>query len=151
MHINIASQVMLNVWTANLHVHKHTHTYPHVRTHIHTHIQLPAHTHAHAEISGSAFTSRCIVQCWFDSGQEYKVLIRHHGNSKKHKQSFCRMHPSTMKVLKEKTKNHPPREAVSVVYEENGGTMGTYGLGELSRNCEPVSNMRHCQLHSPHV
>ena len=46
-----------------------------------------------------------------------------------------------MNVLKE-AKNHPPKEAVSVVYEENGGMMGANSLGELPRNREQVSNMR---------
>ena len=100
--------------------------------HTHTHTQLPAHTHAHAEISGSAFTFRCIVQYWFDSGREH-VLIRPHRNSKKRKQSFCRTHPSTVNVLKE-IKNYQPKEAVSVVYEESGGIMGANSLGELPRN-----------------
>ena len=82
------------------------------------------------------------MQYWFDSGREHKVLIRSHGNSKKRKQSFCRTHPSTMKVLKEEAQNCPPKEAVSIIYEEKGGIMGATCLGELPRNRDQVSNMR---------
>ena len=81
------------------------------------------------------------MQYWFDSGREHKVLIRSHGNSKKRKQSFCRTHPSTMKVLKEEAQNCPPKEAVSIIYEEKGGIMGATCLGELPRNRDQVSNM----------
>ena len=63
------------------------------------------------------------MQYWFDSGREHKVLVRSHGNSKKRKQPFCRTHPSTMKALKEEAQINPPKQAVSVVYEEKGGTV----------------------------
>ena len=82
------------------------------------------------------------MQYWFNSGREHKVLIRSHGNSKRHKQSFCRTHPSTMKALKKEAQNHPSKEAVSVVYEGKGGMMGAKSLGELPRNHGQVSSMR---------
>ena len=71
------------------------------------------------------------------------MLIRSHENSKKRKQLFCCTHPSTMKTLKEEAQNHPPKQAASVIYEEKGGMMGAASLGELPRNCDQVSNMRH--------
>ena len=82
------------------------------------------------------------MQYWFDSGREHKVLIRSHENSKRRKQSFCHTHPSILNALKEEARNHPPKEAVSVVYEEKGGMMGAKSLGELPRNRGQISNMR---------
>ena len=93
-------------------------------------------------LSGGVTSSRCVVQYWFDSGREHKVLIHSHGNSKKRKQSFCRTHPSTIKALKEEAQNCPPKEAVHAVYEGKGGMMGASCLGELPRNRDQVSNMR---------
>ena len=47
-----------------------------------------------------------------------------------------------MKALKEEAQINPPKQAVSVVYEEKGGMMGAQCLGELPRNRDQVSNMR---------
>ena len=105
----------------------HTHT-------MHTHMLILKHL-------GGATSCRCIVQYWFDSGHEHRVLIKSHGNSKKRKQSFCRTHPSTMKALKEEAQIYPPKQAVNVVYEEKGGMMGAKHLGELPRNRDQVSKI----------
>ena len=102
---------------------------------MHTHMLILKHL-------GGATSCRCIVQYWFDSGHEHRVLIKSHGNSKKRKQSFCRTHPSTMNALKEEAQIHPPNQAVNVVYEEKGGMMGAKSLGELPRNRDQVSNIR---------
>ena len=92
--------------------------------------------------TGSIDNSRCIVQYWFESGKEHKIPVKPHGNSKLRKQPFCRTHPSTMALIKKKAKNCAPKEAVSAVYNKQGGIMGATSIGELPRNRQQISNVR---------
>ena len=85
--------------------------------------------------------SHCLVQYWFNSGREHKVIIKPHGNSKQ-KQPYCRTNPSTMAMIKQESKNGGPKDTVCKVYNKQGGMMGAKSLGELPRNRAQVANMR---------
>ena len=85
--------------------------------------------------------SRCIVQYWFESGKEHKISVKPHGNSKLMKQPFCRTHPSTMALIKKKAENCAPKDAVSAVYNKQGGIMKATSIGELPRNRQQISNI----------
>jgi len=86
--------------------------------------------------------SRCIVQYWFESGNEHKVAIKPHGNRKHKRQPFCRTHPSAMTLIKEESENSTPKDVVSVIYKKQGGLMGASSVGELPRDRHQISNIR---------
>lgn len=83
----------------------------------------------------------CLVQYWFSSGQEHKVQIKPHGNSKR-TNSYCRTNPSTMLMLKEESTDAGPKDTVHHVYEKQGGILSAKNLGELPRNRTQVANVR---------
>ena len=81
------------------------------------------------------------MQYWFENGKEQKVLVKPHGNSKLRKQPFCRTHPSTMALIKRKAENCAPKDAVSAIYNKQGGMMGATSMGELLRNRQQLSSI----------
>ena len=91
--------------------------------------------------TGKIYNARCLVQYWFSSGQEHKVQIKPHGNSKQ-TYSYCRTSPSTMLMLKEECKDAGPKDTVHNVYEKQGGILSAKNLGELPRNRTQVANVR---------
>lgn len=91
--------------------------------------------------TGEIFNARCLIQYWFKSGQEHKVQIKPHGNSKQ-AHPYCRTNPSTMLMLKQESKDTGPKDTVHNVYGKQGGILGAKNLGELPRNRSQVANVR---------
>lgn len=89
------------------------------------------------------FSTSCLVQYWFESGDEHPVSIKSHGNSKRKTDPYCHTHPSTLETLKQEAKFQLPKGTVNTVYVSEGGMMQAKSLGKLPRNREQVANMRH--------
>ena len=91
---------------------------------------------------GGVPSSRCLLQYWFESGNEHSINIKAHGNSKVKSKSYCRTNPSTLAALKKRAVTCTPKETVNAIYTAEGGILEANSLGSLPRNREQVANLR---------
>jgi len=75
------------------------------------------------------------------TGDEHKILIRPHGNSKRSEPYICKM-PSTLNKLAEVASEKTPKLAVHMVSSQNGGVVGALSAGSLPKNERQVKSIR---------
>ena len=73
-----------------------------------------------------------VVQYLFEGGNEIPVIIPPHGNTKKEKASYRRTQKSTLSRIKQIPGK--PKNVVSVLHDEAGGSLGASSMSELPRD-----------------
>ena len=82
-----------------------------------------------------------VVQYLFEGGNEIPVIIPPHGNTKKEKASYRRTQKSTLSRIKQIPAK--PKNVVSVLHDEAGGSLGASSMSELPRNHRQIYNSKY--------
>ena len=84
-----------------------------------------------------------LLQYYFEGGKEVPVVVAPHGHSKSSR-PFFRTQKSTLDRIRDTSQELKPREVVSKLFEEAGGSVGCTSASEEPRNRKQVYNA--CQL-----